>query len=114
MFFFYRDIQKLSEDSKLYCEGKMTITECYNALKELKWNKSPGNDGFTAEFYCTFWPALGGMLVGALNEAFDRGELSSSQRQGVIKLIEKEGKDNLQRKELQTNNTFKCRLQDFV
>ena len=53
---FFRDIQKLSEDSKLYCEGKMTITECYNALKELKWNKSPGNDGFTAEFYCTFWP----------------------------------------------------------
>ena len=30
--------KKLSEDSKLYCEGKMTITECYNALKELKWN----------------------------------------------------------------------------
>ena len=93
---FFRDIQKLSEDSKLYCEGKMTITECYNALKELKWNKSPGNDGFTAEFYCTFWRALGGMLVGALNEAFDTGELSSSQKQGVITLIEKEGKDNLQ------------------
>ena len=74
----------------------MTITECYNALKELKWNKSPGNDGLSAEFYCTFWPALGSMLVGALNETFDRGELSSLQRQGVITLIEKEGKDNLQ------------------
>ena len=34
--------------------------------------------------------------MGALNEAFDTGELSSSQKQGVITLIEKEGKDNLQ------------------
>ena len=93
---FFRNIHKLSEESRSFCEGKMTNAECYNALKELKLNKSPGNDGFTAEFYCTFWPALGGMLVGALNEAFDRGELSSSQKQGVITLIEKEGKDNLQ------------------
>ena len=31
----------------------------------------------------------------AFNEAFDSGELSSSQKQGVITLIEKEGKDNL-------------------
>ena len=92
---FYKNIKKLSEDSKLFCEGKMTVAECYNALKELKWNKSPGNDGFTAEFYCTFWPALGDLIVGALNEAFDRGELSNSQKQGVITLIEKEGKDNL-------------------
>ena len=30
----------------------------------------------------------------ALNEGFDRGYLSSSQRQGVITLIAKEGKDN--------------------
>ena len=51
----------------------MTNAECYNALKELKGNKSPGNDGFTTEFYSTFWPALGGLLVNALNEGFDRG-----------------------------------------
>ena len=93
---FFSNITKLSEDSKHLCEGKMTNAECYNALKELKLNKSPGNDGFTAEFYCTFWPVLQGMLVGALNEAFDKGELSSSQKQGVITLIEKEGKDSLQ------------------
>lgn len=91
---FFKDIHKLSEDSKIHCEGKMSNAECYNALKELKGNKSPGNDGFTTEFYTTFWPVLGGMLVDALNEGFDRGYLSSSQRQGVITLIAKEGKDN--------------------
>ena len=58
----------------------------------MKSNKSPGNDGFTVEFYYTFWPALGNILVEALNEAYSKGELSSSQKQGVITLIEKEGK----------------------
>ena len=56
-------------------------------------NKSPGNDGFTVEFYCTFWPVLGDIIVVALNEAYDKGSLSTSQKQGIITLIEKEGKD---------------------
>ena len=59
----------------------------------MKNNKSPGNDGFTVEFYCTFWLDLGDMLVGALNEAYNRGGMSNSQKQGVITLIEKEGKN---------------------
>lgn len=63
--------------------------------EEMKLNKSPGNDGFTAEFYQTFWPVLGESLVDTLNDAFERGELSASQKQGVITLIEKEGKDSM-------------------
>ena len=54
----------------------------------MKVNKSPGNDGFTVEFYCTFWPILGDNIVGALNEAYDKGYLSTSQKQGVITLLE--------------------------
>ena len=61
----------------------------------MKFNKSPGNDGFRVEFYYTFWPMLGDILTDALNEAYDEGELATSQKQGVITLIEKEGKDTL-------------------
>ena len=92
---FLTDIPKLSPENHDLCEGKVTRNECFNVLKEMKCNKSPGNDGFTVEFYLTFWPALGGTLVGALNEAYDKGELSTSQKQGVITLIEKEGKNAL-------------------
>ena len=92
---FLTDIPKLSDESKNLCEGKVTKNECYEVLKEMKFNKSPGNDGFTTEFYNTFWPALGDTLVETLNEAYDRGELSTSQKQGVITLIEKEGKDGM-------------------
>ena len=38
---------------------------------------------------------LGDILIDALNEAYDKGELATSQKQGVITLIEKEGKDTL-------------------
>ena len=92
---FLTDIPKLSPENRDICEGKVTRNECFNVLKEMKCNKSPGNDGFTVEFYITFWPALGGILVEALNEAYERGELSPSQKQGVITLLEKEGKDAL-------------------
>ena len=90
---FFTKLPKLSEESRDICEGKVTRNECYNVLKEMKFNKSPGNDGFTVEFYLTFWPALGDVLVTTLNESYDRGKLSTSQKQGVITLIEKDGKD---------------------
>ena len=56
-------------------------------------NKSPGNDGFTKEFYVCFWGELGSFLVRTLNFCHEVGELTSSQRQGVISLIEKKDKD---------------------
>ena len=83
------------EESREACEGKVTKEECYKVLKEMKFNKSPGNDGFTVEFYCTFWPLLGEVLVESLNESYKKRELSISQKQGVITLIEKEGKNPL-------------------
>ena len=66
---FLTDIPKLSEETRNLCEGKVTKNECYEVLKEMEFNKSPGNDGFTAEFCNTSWPALGDTLVETLNEA---------------------------------------------
>ena len=92
---FLNDIPKLSEENQKLCEGKVTRNECFSVLKEMKFNKSPGNDGFTVEFYYTFWSVLGETLVEILNEAYDRGNLSTSQKQGVITLLEKEGKNKM-------------------
>lgn len=93
---FFRDLPKLSSDSREICEGKITEGECMAVLKEMKQNKTPGNDGLSVEFYLSLWPVIGDVVVGALNEAFCKGELSSSQKQAVITLIHKEGKDPLQ------------------
>ena len=55
--------------------------------------KSLGNDGLTVEFFLAFWPLLQKLVVDSLNYAFEYSKLSNSQKQAVITLIEKKGKD---------------------
>ena len=55
--------------------------------------KSPGNDGLTVEFFLAFWSLLRKLVVDSLNHAFEYSKLSNSQKQAVITLIEKKGKD---------------------
>ena len=87
------NIPKLQDNDIERCEGKLTLKECWEALNSMKNNKSPGNDGFTKEFYACFFGDLGSILVKTLNYSYDEGELSSSQKQAVITLIEKKDKD---------------------
>lgn len=47
-------------------------------------------------------------LVECFNESFAKGEMSSSQRQAVITLIEKKRPGSLRPKKLEANFTFKC------
>ena len=86
-------LPKLTEENKHKCEGALTNSECYKALKSFNKNKSPGNDGLTSEFYLYFWPYLGDLMVKSFNASYQNGLLTTSQRQAVITLIEKKGKD---------------------
>ena len=60
----------------------------YDECKEN--DKAPGEDGFTVEFYTYFFELLGNDLIASFNEAHEKGELSISQRRGLITLIPKE------------------------
>ncbi len=84
----------LNDAYKNSCEGVLTIHESEQALNSFKKGKSPGNDGITSEFYQYFWSDIGAMMVHGFNDAFYKGELSSSQKQAIITLIDK-GKDRL-------------------
>ena len=52
-----------------------------------KWQKTPRNDGLSKEFYEVFWDEA------SINDAFIKEGLSTFQKQGVIKLIEKKDRD---------------------
>ena len=86
------NMPELSEEDKEICNGKVTKDECYKTLLLMKTNKTPGNDGLTVEFYKRFWNELGYLMVECFNLSYDIGELSITQKQAVIVLIDK-GKD---------------------
>ena len=71
---------KLQDNDIEHCEVKLTLKECWEVLNSMKNNKSPGNDGFTKEFYVCFLGDLGSILVKTSNYSYDEGELSSSQK----------------------------------
>ena len=66
-------------------------------MKNMQNNKSARIDGPTKEFYEGFWGEIKELLIASVTEAESRGELSISQRQALIKIIEKkiETKDTL-------------------
>ena len=74
-------------------EGKLTLQECLTALNQMPGNKSPGNDGLTKEFLLCFFRNIGSLLVESINNLFEVGELSSSQKQAMIVLIGKKESD---------------------
>ena len=51
--------------------------------------KTPGTDGLPGEFYKVFWKDISAILIRALNYAYETGQLSVTQRRGIIKLIPK-------------------------
>jgi len=86
-------IPSLTEQQMLSCEGKITSDECAKVLETFQPNKTPGNDGIPIEVYQTFWPLISDPVIRCANECFQKDETSSSQKQAVITLIEKKGKD---------------------
>ena len=56
-------------------------------------NKTPGNDGLSKEFYEAFWNELKDPLLKSFYHAKTYKKFSTSQRQAVIKLLEKKDRD---------------------
>ena len=75
------------------CENDLTEDELLISLKSMQNNKTPGNDGLTKKIYETFWNEIKYVFLKSLKQAKEKGQLSISQRQAVIKLIEKKDRD---------------------
>ena len=84
---FLEDLPKLSTEQKDLCEGVLLKEECLLAIKNMENDKSPGCDGLPAEFYKKFFYLFGDAFVDFVNNCFQKGELSPSQRPGTISLL---------------------------
>ena len=83
------NIPVLNENDANQLEGELTFEEISYSLKNMKNDKSPGSDGYTVEFFKVFWGQLGQFILRSLNEGFRKGELSNTQKEGVIICIPK-------------------------
>ena len=87
------NILKLSTEDMNKYEGRLSKQEYWDALKSFGNNKSPGNNGLSKELYVCFFDEINSYLIDSLNYSFQAGQLSTSQRQAMITLIEKKGED---------------------
>ena len=87
------NIPRRKDEQKLSCEGSSMEEECVKALHSFQGNKAPGHDGLPIEFYSKFWEIMREPFINCVNEIFISGEMSRSQKQAVITLIEKKGKE---------------------
>ena len=77
------------------CNGMsspIAYTELSSAVFGMKNNKSPGPDGFTVEFFKTFWSDISHFLMRSFNYGLLHNALSITQKQSIITLIPKNAK----------------------
>ena len=85
----------LTSEKANICEGDLVENEFFKSLSSMQDCKSPGNDGLTKEFYDYFWNVIKDPLMNSIEEARKKKKFSISQRQDVIKLIEKRTEINV-------------------
>jgi hypothetical protein len=82
----------LSLDTQLSLEGEINVNEASKVLQKINNNKSPRSDGFSTEFFKFFWIDLKSFVVNSINFGSLLGELSVTQKQGIITCLPKDNK----------------------
>lgn len=87
------EVPTISDMHRRHISQPFTIQEFHAALKDMSKNKCPGTDGLTTEFYLHFWEILKVPFMNSISFSLTQGELSESQKIGVISLIPKKNLD---------------------
>ena len=83
----------ISTDGKHACERYISMDEIKEFILKMKNNKTPGVDGLPIEFYKIFWHDIKDILYQSYCYSFENNTLTISQKQGLITLLPKSGKD---------------------
>ena len=83
--------KKISNEHFRLSEVEISLEEVFNAINSQRNNKSPGNDGLTAEFYEHFSNEVAPILLEVYNSWKQLGIIGISSRKGIISVIYKKG-----------------------
>ena len=78
---------KLNQEEIEHLNRPTTSTEIKTVIRNLPANKSPGPDGFTAEFYQKFREELTSILLKLFQNIVEEGNLPNSFYEATITLI---------------------------
>jgi len=84
---------KLNQEEIANLKRPITSTETETVIRNLPINKSPGPDGFTAEFYQKFREELPPVLFKLFQKIAEEGKHPNSFYEAIIILIPKPDKD---------------------
>ena len=105
------NLPSLNQEEMEIMNNTITSTEMEAVVKNLPKNKSPGPDGFTAEFYKKFKEELTPLLLKLFQKIAEEGKLPDSFYEATITLIPKPTRCHRKRK-LQANITDEHRCKN--
>ena len=98
---------KLNQEEIEDLNRAITSKEIETVIRNLPANKSPGPDGFTAEFYQKFREELTPILLKLFQKITEEGKLPNSFYEATITLIPKPDKDATKNKTKQNKKTYR-------
>ena len=84
---------KVPEKIKRDQENQLTLVDLQEAIRSMKNNRTPGEDGIPVDFYKVFWSKIKDIFYGMVLEVYNKNVLHKSARKGILNLIPKPNKD---------------------
>ena len=103
---------KLNQEEIENLNRPITSTEIETVIRNLPANKSPGPDGFTAEFYQKSREELTPILFKLFQKIAGEDKLPNSFYEATITIIPKADKDARKKRKLQANITDEQRCKN--
>ena len=110
--FLEKYFSKLNQEEIENLNRPIRRTEIETVIKIFPTNKSPGPDGFTAEFYQKFREELTSIILKLFQKIAEEGKLQNSFHKATITLIPKPDKHATKKRKLQANITDEHRCKN--